>query len=127
MSAAPVTSLYAALLALLFLALSVLVIRQRLRHKVAIGLGEAEGLLRASRAQGNFAEYGPLLLILLLLLELGGSSRTLLHGLGAAILLGRALHAAGISRSPERLLFRQAGMMLTFGALAVGALALLVR
>lgn len=127
MSVAPVTSLYAALLALLFLVLSLVVIRQRLRHKVIIGLGEAEGLLRASRAQGNFAEYAPLLLILLLLLELGGGSRVLLHGLGAAILLGRVLHAAGISRSPERLVLRQAGMMLTFGPLAVAAVALLVR
>jgi uncharacterized membrane protein YecN with MAPEG domain len=127
MSAAPVTSLYAALLALLFLALSVLVIRQRLRHKVAIGLGEAEGLLRASRAHSNFGEYVPILLILLLLNELGGGHPLLLHGLGAAILLGRALHAAGISRSPERLALRQAGMLLTFVPLAVAALALLVR
>ena len=126
MSAAPVTSIYAALLALLLLALSVLVIRQRLRNKVAIGLGEAEALLRASRAQGNFAEYVPILLVLLLLLELGGSGPVLLHGLGAAILLGRVLHAAGISRSPERLLLRQAGMLLTFGALTVAALALLL-
>jgi uncharacterized membrane protein YecN with MAPEG domain len=45
----------------------------------------------------------PILLVLLLLLELGGSRPWLLHGLGAAILLGRVLHAAGISRSPERL------------------------
>ena len=58
-------AIYAALLALLFLALSVLVIRQRLRSRTVIGLGEAEGLLRASRAQGNFAEYVPILLILL--------------------------------------------------------------
>lgn len=127
MNAAPITSLYAALLALLFLALSVLVIRQRLRNRVAIGLGEAEGLLRASRAHANFAEYVPILLVLLLLIELGGAPAWQLHGLGAAILLGRALHAAGISRSPERLVLRQAGMMLTFGSLVVGSLRLLLR
>ncbi|HZH45981.1 MAG TPA: MAPEG family protein [Roseococcus sp.] len=126
MSAAPVTALYAALLALLFLALSVLVIRQRLEAKVALGLGKAEGLLRASRAHGNFAEYVPILLVLLLLLELGGSRPWLLHALGAAILLGRVLHASGISRSPERLVLRQAGMLLTFVPLAVAALALLL-
>jgi uncharacterized membrane protein YecN with MAPEG domain len=126
MSAAPITALYAALLALLFLALSVLVIRQRLEAKVALGLGKAEGLLRASRAHGNFAEYVPILLVLLLLLELGGSRPWLLHALGAAILLGRVLHASGISRSPERLVLRQAGMLLTFVPLAVAALALLL-
>ena len=66
----------------------------------------------------------PILLVLLLLLELGGSRPWLLHALGAAILLGRVLHASGISRSPERLALRQAGMLLTFGPLTVAALAL---
>ena len=68
-----ITGGYAALLALLYLALSGLVIRQRLRHGVPIGLGEAEGLLRASRAHGNFAEYVPFALVLILLLEQGGA------------------------------------------------------
>lgn len=127
MSAAPVTSLYAALLALLLALLSVLVIRQRLRAGVAIGLGKSEGLLRAARAHGNFVEYAPLVLLLMLLLELGGAGGVLLHALGAATLLGRVLHAAGISREPEQLRWRQAGMLLTFGPLLVAALALLLR
>jgi uncharacterized membrane protein YecN with MAPEG domain len=70
---------------------------------VALGLGKAEGLLRASRAHGNFAEYVPILLVLLLLLELGGRPALAAARAGRAILLGRVLHAAGISRSPERL------------------------
>ncbi|WP_407023013.1 MAPEG family protein [Roseococcus sp. DSY-14] len=122
-----ITGTWAALLALLYLALSVLVIRQRYRSRTAIGLGTAEGLLRASRAHGNFAEYVPLALVLMLLLEQGGAPAFLLHGLGAALLLGRASHAWGISRSPERLRFRQLGMLATFGVLAVAALALLLR
>ncbi len=122
-----ITGGYAALLALLYLALSGLVIRQRLRHGVPIGLGEAEGLLRASRAHGNFAEYVPFALVLILLLEQGGAALWLLHGLGVALLLGRLSHAWGISRLPERLLFRQLGMLMTFGVLGVAALALLLR
>ncbi len=122
-----ITGSWAALLALLYLVLSVLVIRQRYRSRTAIGLGTAEGLLRASRAHGNFAEYAPLALVLMLLLEQGGSAPWLLHGLGAALLLGRASHALGISRSPEQLRFRQLGMLLTFGVLLVAALALLLR
>ena len=38
----------------------------------------------------------------------------------------RGNRSAGISRSPEWLPLRQAGMMLTFGPLAVAALALLL-
>ena len=122
-----ITGLYAALLALLFLALSGLVIRQRYHTRTAIGLGTGEGLLRASRAHGNFSEYVPLALVLLLILEQGGAAPWLLHVLGAALLLGRAAHAFGISRSPEQLRFRQLGMLLTFGVLGVAAGALLLR
>lgn len=127
MTGFPVTSTYAALLALLLLVLSLLVIRQRLHSRVAIGTEGGAALLRAARAQGNFTEYVPVILVLLLLLEAGGASAGLLHGLGATTLLGRVLHGFGISRSPERLRFRQAGMALTFGPLAAAAVALLLR
>lgn len=122
-----ITGSWAALLALLYLALSGLVIRQRYRTRTAIGLGSGEGLLRAARAHGNFSEYVPLALVLMLILEQGGTAPWLLHGLGAGLLLGRAAHAVGISRSPEQLRFRQLGMLLTFGVLLVAALALLLR
>ncbi len=122
-----ITGTYAALLALLLLVLSALVIRQRLRHRTAIGLGSAEGLLRASRAHANFAEYVPFALLLMLLLEQGAAPAWLLHALGLALLLGRLSHAYGISRMPERLLFRQVGMLCTFGVLGVAAVAMLVR
>ncbi|MBY0335181.1 MAG: MAPEG family protein [Acetobacteraceae bacterium] len=127
MSPAPVTSLWAALCAAWLLWLSVAVIRQRLRARVAIGLGEDRLLLRACRAQGNFVEYAPLALLLILLLELGGTAAWFLHALGAALFLGRVVHALGISREPEQLRLRQAGMLLTFGVLALGAAALLAR
>lgn len=122
-----ITGLYAALLALLFVALSVLVIRQRVANRQLIGLGEAEGMLRASRAHANFAEYVPLALLLLLILEQGAAPAWLLHALGLALLAGRLSHAIGISRSPERLAFRQFGMLCTFGVVIVAAVALLLR
>lgn len=121
----PVTPLYAGLLGLMLLVLSILVGRQRGRSKVSIGLGEDRLLLRASRAQGNFVEYAPLLLILLLALELGGASVWLLHGIGLMTFVGRALHAIGISREPDILPLRIAGMLLTFVALLVASVALL--
>jgi uncharacterized membrane protein YecN with MAPEG domain len=126
MTAVPITSLWAALLALWLLWLSVAVIRQRLRTQVAVGTGGDRLLLRAARAQGNFVEYAPICLVLILLLELQGHAPWFLHAMGAALLAGRVLHALGISREPEQLRLRQAGMLLTFGVLGLGAAALLL-
>jgi len=122
-----ITGHYAALLALLLLALSLRVIQARVAGRVAIGLGDSRPLLRASRAQGNFVEYVPMMLVLMLLLELGGGPGWLLHGLGSMMLAGRIAHALGISREPDNIRLRQLGMGLTFAALAAAAVALLLR
>ena len=116
------TPLYAALLAIVFVALSVRVIGLRRRTRIPLGAEGADALLRATRAQGNFAEYVPFALVLTALAELNGASAFVLHSLGLALLVGRGLHAWGVSRSPEDFRFRVAGMALTFSTLIVGAL-----
>ena len=120
------TALYAALLGLLFLVLSVRVIRARYAAQVAIGDGGDERLRRAIRVHGNFAEYTPLALLLITLFELGGGTVWLVHALGVALLLGRGIHAWGVSRTPETLRFRTAGMALTFAVIGVASVALLI-
>lgn len=120
-----VTALYAALLTLGFVWLATRVIAARRVAGVPIGTGADRRLERAVRAHGNFAEYVPLALVLLALLELNGLPAWGLHLLGTALLAGRALHAAGITREPEDLRFRVAGMATTFAVLALAALALL--
>lgn len=127
MTALPITSFYAAFFGLLLFALSVQVIRARAAARVAIGLGDDIRLLRASRAQGNFVEYAPMILMLLLLLELAGTGPFLLHALGGLALAGRVAHAMGISREPENLKLRQLGMALTFTVLGLAPLLLLLR
>lgn len=127
MTPLPVASFYAAFFALLLLALSIQVIRARIACRVAIGLGEDIRLLRASRAQGNFVEYAPMILILLALLELSGAGPFQLHALGGLALAGRVAHAMGISREPENLKLRQVGMALTFTVLGLAPLLLLAR
>lgn len=127
MTALPITSLYAALLAGVLVWLSVRVIGQRRRARIALGTGEDEALLRAARAQANFVEYVPMALILLALLEGAGTGPFLLHALGAALLGGRLAHGVGISRSPEDMRLRQIGMALTLGVLIAGAGLLLLR
>jgi uncharacterized membrane protein YecN with MAPEG domain len=122
-----VTSVYAALLGFVLLWLSIRVIGHRRRARIAVGTGEDKGLLRASRAQGNFTEYVPMALILLALLEISGASALILHALGAGLLGGRVAHGIGIVQHPENFRLRQIGMALTFGVLGVGAALLLLR
>ena len=121
-----ITPLYAAPLGLVLLLLSVLVIRQRRRSGVALGDGASRPLLRAMRAQGNFVEYVPLTLLLMLLAELQAAVPLWLHLAGALLLAGRLLHAAGVSREPEDFRLRVTGMALTLTALGLAAILALV-
>ena len=66
-----ITPLYAALAAVILIVLALRVIGARRSRRVAIGDGADEDLARRIRAHGNFAEYTPLALVLILLLELG--------------------------------------------------------
>lgn len=116
---------YAALLAFVFLALSARVIRLRRAARVAIGAAGDKALERAMRVHANFAEYAPLALVLLLLLELRGAWPALVHLLAAALVVGRALHAYGVSQDVEDFRFRVAGMMMTLGVIAAAAASLL--
>lgn len=118
-----VTALYAAPLALLLVWLSLRVIGARRRHRVPLGAGHP-AVERAMRAQANCAEYAPLGLILLGLLEGLGLPALALHALGLMLLAGRVAHGWGMSREPEDFRFRVAGMGLTFGMLGLAALAL---
>lgn len=124
--AAPITALYAALLGLLFCALTVRVVCLRIRLKATLGHAGDARLRRAVRVHGNFAEHVPLALLLLLLLELAGASPWLLHGGGGLLLLARAAHAYGVSQLQERLGWRLAGMVGTFTVLSCGAVGLLL-
>lgn len=116
-----IVAFHAALLTLLYVVLSLRVIL--LRRKSGIGLGSDADpqLLRRMRVHANFAEYVPLALILLLLLAQLEYPPLLLHMLGALLLLGRCLHAWGVSQPNERFGFRVSGMAATFTVLLSAA------
>ncbi|MDQ2089288.1 MAPEG family protein [Marimonas arenosa] len=118
-----VTPLYAGVLALLLVALSLNVIRARLSARVSVGDGGDKGVIKSMRAQANCAEYAPMGLILLALTELQGAPNWTLHLLGSTLLLGRLMHAYGFGRTPQIVPVRQLGMVLTFAMLIVAALA----
>ena len=121
----PIVSLYAALLALLFAALSIRTLRMRRRLRIAIGDAGNESMLRAMRAHSNFAEYVPISLILMYLVAQSGATPLFLHGLGLCILAGRVSHALGVSRLKEKYAFRVIGMTLTLGPLIICSIRLL--
>lgn len=118
-----ITPLYAALLAALFVILSLRVILLRRTAGVGLGDGGNAQLLRRQRVHANFAEYAPFTLLLMALAEWQGAPGWSLHLLGLLLTAGRLLHALGVSRTPERYGLRVTAMSLTFAALSLGALA----
>ncbi len=123
----PITSLYAALTALVFLALSWRVIRYRRANVISLGDSGDKNLLKRMRAQANCAEYAPLALILLMLSELNGAPSLAMHTMGAAFVVGRVLHAYGFASTPQKIILRQIGMALTLGMIASAALGILAH
>ena len=87
-----VTPLYAGLLAAWFLLLTLRVVQERHRMHISLGDGGHPTLQRRIRGHANFAEYVPLALLLLAILELSRFSIYVIHLLGAALLVGRVLH-----------------------------------
>jgi uncharacterized membrane protein YecN with MAPEG domain len=106
-----ISSLYAAMLALLIIWLSLRVIKLRRAKNVRLGDGGEPELRIAIRAQGNATEYVPVSLILLVLLELSGAHVALVHSGGIAVVAGRILHARGLLT--ESLRYRVLGMQVT--------------
>jgi uncharacterized membrane protein YecN with MAPEG domain len=118
-----IAALYAALNALVVFALAALVVRQRAKAGISIGVGPVAGPLhRAIRAHANAIEYVPLVLVLLVVLDLAGANVILLHVVGGGLLLGRLLHGFGLSRSGGISIGRSAGALLTWLALVVGSI-----
>lgn len=126
MSVAIVT-FYAGLNALIALVLAALVIRQRQKTRTIFGSGGHLPLEQAIRVHGNFVEYVPLILILLLLLELGGLGALWLHVMGIALTLGRVLHAWGLSTTHRDSVGRFAGTVLTLTTLLAAMVLCILR
>jgi len=112
-----ITPLYAGLLALWFLALSARVVQKR--NTISLGDGGDPEMLRRIRGHGNFAEYVPLILLMIGFLEVSHFPAWLLHTLGATLLVSRLLHGYALSFSPKFGFGRFWGTVLTFGLLAV--------
>jgi len=118
-----ITPVYAALLALFFIFLSLRVAAMRRAARVSLGDGGNAELIRRTRVHGNFIEYVPLALILMALAELQGQPAWSIHLIGASLVVGRLAHAYGVGREPQILKLRVLGMIMTIAALTFGAVA----
>ena len=110
----PITPFYAALFGVILFVLSIRTIRLRRKLKIAIGAGDDADMERAIRVHANFCEYVPIALLLIYLLEVTLGATYWIHVLGGALLLGRLLHAYGVSQPREDFRIRVTGMVLTF-------------
>ena len=121
-----IVAIYAALNALLLLALSYNVGRHRARTDSLVpGAMGDDILVRAIRAHGNATEYIPLAMVMLLILSLLSAPLSLLHGLGSVFTLGRVAQAAGMVRSKHPNPVRFSGNLFTGLVYLVGSVACL--
>jgi hypothetical protein len=123
--AAHAAALWAGLNLILLLVLSVRVVRLRRRNRVALGDGGHPGLAHAIRAFGNASEYVPAAVGALAILALVAAPALLVHLVGLVLFAGRLAHAIGLSRSGKASLPRAAGILATWLAYIVAAVALI--
>jgi len=121
-----ITLISASFLGLLFIYLSYNVAKNRGRAKVSIGDGGDSLLATSIRVHANFAEYVPLGLILIALLEYRQVNSLFVTVLAAAFVLGRYLHGLGFGKvisATGNDPFRAAGILLTWLTILVGSVA----
>jgi uncharacterized membrane protein YecN with MAPEG domain len=125
-----ITACYLAVLALLYVALSLQVIRLRRTNRAAFGDSGSVALRSAIRAHAHFAEYVPITALMVAMLEMAGASALRVHFLMGALVVGRLLHPLGMYAAPDTLQFRIGrigGVTITIGLLVTCALSLLSR
>lgn len=125
-----VTAFYAAILALVFMALSAWVTAGRGKLDILHGDGGDDGLNRRIRAHANFAEYVPLILLVAALLEADGATEFTMNALLLPLLIARIIHPIGMvarKNSPQQFAFRAPGALITWVVMVATAILLLLR
>ncbi len=122
----PITPIYASVLGLVLVFLRVRTILLRFRFKVPLGHGDQLLLMKGVRAHANFAEYVPISLLLIYFFEVQSGARGRIHLLCAVLVVGRLVHAYGVSQLKENHLFRVAGMIVTFAVIVSASVGRLV-
>ena len=128
----PVTLTTACVLGIFYVALSAAVSAERNRSKVGLGSGtevsvalgaehQAPRLFIAVRRHANFAEYVPLSILLIMLLEIEGAGRLWLYGLASALVLARLMIAFGMGKAAPNV-FRAGGHVVQWTMILVASI-----
>ena len=119
---ASITAIYAAILALIILALGINVTMHRVKLKVSLGDGGNPVMLRMMRLHANAIEYIPIALLLMALYEINGGWRLALHIVGIALVAGRLIQTFAMWSTDVPGPGRGIGQTLTWASIAVLAL-----
>ena len=92
----PITLTAAGACALINLWLAIRIGKVRTSEKISIGDGGSERLTARMRAQANFIEYTPIVLILLALVEMATGTNMILWIVMALFVLSRVAHGIGM-------------------------------
>lgn len=114
--------IFTSILALLFVFLSIGVIKQRRIHKVALGDDNNIEIKKWISAHNNFIQYTPFTLLMIFFIEYVGNIKIEILIIGLFFTIGRFFHAYGltqeekyendkITKMPKA---RRTGMQLTF-------------
>lgn len=90
------TALYAVVLTLIGSYLAFRVGSLRGKTGISIWYGDNQQLALEMRRHGNFAEYVPLTLLLMAIVEINGISVWVLHAAGIPLVVSRILHPLGL-------------------------------
>lgn len=125
-----ITPIYAALLAILLILLSIHTIKGRAKFNAGLGDADNIEMKRRIRAQGNLVEYTPIFLILLGYAEYAKLPSWTIHIIGIIFFSGRIMHAYSLLKAEQyegfKLIsspfWRIAGMIITL--VSIGLLAI---
>ena len=125
-----ITPLYAAMIAILMVVLSVRAGLLRGKYGVALGDGGERELALGIRRFGNLSEYAAMALVVMLLLELSGTGAVWLHAYGIALIAFRLLHPIVLFDNEGATRMKKIGRAVAAGGTAIllfaGAVALIL-
>ncbi|WP_394391058.1 MAPEG family protein [Shewanella woodyi] len=93
-----ISGLYISITAILVVMFAMRVVKLRRKHKIGIGDSDNKELRIAGRVHANLIENAPIAMALLLVAELNGLAPLGLHLLGIMWVIGRVLHAIGLTK-----------------------------
>jgi uncharacterized protein len=117
-----ISMFYFSLLAFIWIRLTVEVVRIRRREGIGIGTGGNELLAKKIRCHGNFNEALIPFSLLFVVADLAVVNHYLLHITGSMFVIGRLLHAYGLSSSIGISKGRFFGSILSWSAILVLAI-----